>query len=90
MLTNKGNRRDRMLNTKNATGEAGERKGSLEESGKIKVKVTLECPSCGFKKSFKNAFTRNQLEQLVVAAKVMSWAACECGDLLAFSLELEL
>lgn len=81
-----------MLNIKNAAREAEDRKAVPVEAGKIKVKATLECPSCGYKKVFKNAFTRKQLEQLVVAAKVMSWAACpncEC-DLLAFSLELEL
>ncbi|HME51882.1 MAG TPA: hypothetical protein VKM55_06675 [Candidatus Lokiarchaeia archaeon] len=79
-----------MLNTKNTTREASDRKEAPVEAEKIKVKATLECPSCGYKKTFKNAFSRKQLEQLVVAAKVMSWAACECGDLLAFSLELEL
>ena len=79
-----------MLNTKN-TAESSDRKDSSPvDAEKIKVKATLECPSCGFKKSFKNAFSRKQLEQLVVAAKVMSWMACDCGDLLNFSLELEI
>ena len=62
-----------------------EKKGSL-----IRVKATLACPSCGYSKSFKNQFDRKDLDMLVVSAKVMAWSACDCGELVDFSLEFEI
>ena len=56
----------------------------------IKVKATLQCPSCGYHKSYKNAFSRKHLDMLVVSSKVMSWSVCDCGELLDFSLEFEI
>nr|MDO8113409.1 hypothetical protein [Candidatus Sigynarchaeota archaeon] len=79
-----------MLNIKDATPEGGSQQSASPNDTKIKVKAMLLCPSCGYKKVFKNQFDRKHLDQLVVSAKVMAWAACDCGDLIEFSLELEI
>ena len=79
-----------MLNTRDATKENDSPSSPSPSDSKIKVKAMLLCPSCGYKKMFKNQFDRKHLDQLVVAAKVMAWAACDCGDLIEFSIELEI
>ncbi len=78
-----------MLNSKDA-GREGERPSPPAGSeSRIKVKATLHCPNCGYNKTFSRMFERKDLDQLVVSAKVMSWAACDCGDLIEFSLQVE-
>ncbi len=56
----------------------------------IRVKATLSCSNCGYKKSFKNQFERKKLDMFVVSVKVMAWAACDCGELMELSLEFEI
>lgn len=58
--------------------------------GKIRAKATLACPSCGYKKVYKNVFDRDNLDMLVVSSKVMAWMACDCGELIEFSLEFDI
>jgi hypothetical protein len=78
-----------MLNTKDA-GREGERPGPpAGNESRIKVKAILHCPNCGYRKTFSKMFERKDLDQLVVSAKVMAWAACDCGDLIEFSLDVE-
>ncbi|MHA1792966.1 MAG: hypothetical protein ACTSVI_10010 [Promethearchaeota archaeon] len=57
---------------------------------KIKVKAILHCSNCGYNKAFKNEFTRENLEMLVVSAKVMSWTTCECGEMVDLELIFEI
>jgi len=53
----------------------------------ISVRAILSCPSCGYKKKFKNQFPRNQLELLVVAVKIFDFMTCSCGELIKLDLE---
>ncbi len=80
-----------MLNIKDA-GREGERPGPpASTETRIKVKAILHCSNCGYHKTFTRMFERKDLDQLVVSTKVMAWAACpgDCGDLVEFSLEVE-
>jgi hypothetical protein len=61
---------------------SSENKGSI-----INVRAILSCPSCGYKKKFKNQFPRNQLELLVVAVKIFDFMTCSCGELIKLDLE---
>jgi DNA-directed RNA polymerase subunit RPC12/RpoP len=57
----------------------------------IKVRAIISCPSCSYKKKFKNQFQRDQLELMVVTLKVFDWMVCsKCGDLLKLDLEFEI
>ena len=54
----------------------------------INVRAILSCPSCGYKKKFKNQFPRSQMELFVVSAKVFDFMTCSrCGNLLKLELE---
>lgn len=57
----------------------------------IKVRATMKCPSCTFKKAFKNQYARNQIELMVVSLKVFDWMCCtRCGELLNLDLEFDI
>ncbi|MFW9771685.1 MAG: hypothetical protein ACFFBY_02675 [Promethearchaeota archaeon] len=56
----------------------------------INVRAILSCPSCGYKKKFKNQFPRDQLELLVVAVKIFDFMTCTCGELIKLDLEFNL
>ena len=54
----------------------------------IQVKAIISCPTCDYRKKFKNQFPRSQMELLTVAVKVFEWLVCDkCGDLLKLDLE---
>lgn len=53
----------------------------------IDVRAILSCPSCGYKKKFKNQFPRDQLELLIVAVKIFDFMTCSCGELIKLDLE---
>jgi len=54
----------------------------------INVRAIISCPSCGYKKKFKNQFLRKNLELLTVAVKVFDYITCnKCGDLIKLDLE---
>ncbi|MHA1684326.1 MAG: hypothetical protein ACTSUE_25540 [Promethearchaeota archaeon] len=78
-----------MLNSEKLSGIEKEGDDSPSES-KILVKAVLACPNCGYRKAFKNKFDREEMEMLVVSAKVMAWSVCDCGELIEFSLEFEI
>ena len=57
----------------------------------IKVNAIITCPSCNFKKKFKNQFHQQDLENMVVAIKCLDWLTCnKCGELLNLNLEFEI
>ncbi len=57
----------------------------------IVARATISCPSCDYKKVFKNSFRRKDMELMVVAFKVFDWLACnKCGDLLQLNLEFQI
>ncbi len=78
-----------MLNIKDAGREGGRTSPPASTETRIKVKAILHCSNCGYHKTFTKMFERKDLDQLVVSAKVMDWAACDCGDLIEFSLDVE-
>ena len=72
-------------NTQNNSRESVE---SSKKDEPIQVRATLSCPSCGYKKKFKNQFLRKDLELLTVAVKVFEFITCNtCGDLIKLDLE---
>jgi len=72
-------------NTQNNSRESVE---SSKKDEPIQVRATISCPSCGYKKKFRNQFLRKDLELLIVAVKVFEWLTCnKCGDLLKLDLD---
>lgn len=56
----------------------------------IQVRVIISCPTCDYRKKFKNQFPRNQMELFVVSAKVFDFMTCSrCGELLNLKLEFD-
>jgi hypothetical protein len=80
------------METKNLQHESGANTGELMNKDQlIKVRAVMSCPSCSFKKSFKNQFHRSDIEMMVVSLKVFDWMACtRCGDLLNLDLEFQI
>ena len=57
----------------------------------IKVRAIISCPTCTYKKKFKNQFPRKELELFVVTAKIFDWMVCnKCGDLLNLTFEFDI
>lgn len=57
----------------------------------IKVRAIISCPTCTYKKKFKNQFAREDLELMVVTLKIFDWMVCStCGDLLNLTLEFDI
>ena len=62
-----------------------------QEQGIIEVRAIMTCPSCEWRKTFKNQFYRRDIEMMVVALKVFDWLTCpRCGDLIDLNLEYEI
>ena len=74
--------------------QAGNTKESQNESefekNIIKVKATLSCPNCTYKKTFKNQFYLKNIEQMIVSLKIFDWMVCSCGELLNLNLDFEI
>ncbi len=71
-------------NTKDSIKKSAE---ASKESDLIKVRATINCPSCDYKKKFRNQFRRNQIEEIMVSIRIFDWMTCSCGDLLDLNLE---
>lgn len=57
----------------------------------IQVRAVITCPSCDYKKVFRNEFRRRDLEMLIVCLKVFDWLTCtRCGELLSLNLEYKI
>ncbi|TXT60557.1 MAG: hypothetical protein BAJALOKI1v1_1250001 [Promethearchaeota archaeon] len=80
------------METKNLQSESEAIQNGLPNpSSFIKVRAIMECPDCGYKKSFKNQFHRSNIEMMVVSLKVFDWISCPtCGDMLQMSLEFQI
>ena len=62
-----------------------------KNDGQIQVRAIISCPTCGYKKKFKNQFLRKDLELLTVAVKVFEFITCnKCGDLIKLDLEFNI
>lgn len=72
-------------NAQNSSGESAE---SSNHDEPIQVRAIISCPTCGYKKKFRNQFLRKDLELLTVAVKVFDYITCnKCGDLIKLDLE---
>lgn len=59
-----------------------------EGSSQIQARIILKCPTCGYHRTFKNVFSRDKIELVVVTLKIVDWLSCErCGDLLNSEVE---
>jgi len=68
------------------TLSGSERKGDL-----IKVRAVISCPTCNYRRAFKNQYHRKQIELMVVSLKVFDWMVCnKCGELLHLNLEFKI
>jgi hypothetical protein len=57
----------------------------------IKVSAIIKCPSCTYKRKFRNQFHRENIEMMVVSLKVFTWMVCEkCGNLLELDLTFDI
>lgn len=57
----------------------------------IKARAIISCPTCSYKKMFRNSFKRKDIELMTVALKVFDWMVCnKCGELLRLDLEFEI
>lgn len=68
---------------------------SLNDSERVKsliqVRATISCPTCEYRRKFKNQFQRKDIELMVVALKVFDWLTCNhCGELLWLDLEFQI
>jgi len=71
----------------------GEKAPVEEELDKdsVSVRAIITCPTCGTNKSFKNHFSLNAIEQMVVSLKIFDWLTCsKCGELLKLDLEFRI
>jgi len=70
-------------NTQSITSESSD--------NRIKVRAIISCPTCTYMKKFKNQFSRDELELMVVTLKIFDWMVCsKCGDLLNLTLEFDI
>ncbi|MHA1913517.1 MAG: hypothetical protein ACW990_04395 [Promethearchaeota archaeon] len=61
---------------------------SSENDDLIRVTANISCPSCSYKKKFKNQFPRKDIEMMVVSIKVFDYLTCSrCGDILKLDLD---
>lgn len=57
----------------------------------IQVRAIMTCPSCQWRKAFKNNFHRKDIEMMIVALKVFDWLTCpRCGELIDLNLEYDI
>ena len=65
--------------------------GSQRAPDVIQVRAIISCPTCSYRKNFRNEFHRKDLELMVVALKVFDWMVCnKCGELLQLDLEYKI
>ena len=65
--------------------------GSERAPDVIQVRAVITCPSCEYKKVFRNEYSRRDVELMIVALKVFDWLTCNrCGELLNLNLEYKI
>ncbi|MFO8017822.1 MAG: hypothetical protein R6U96_04250 [Promethearchaeia archaeon] len=70
--------------------EQNELVDSESRSNLIRVRAIITCPNCDYNKVFRNKFTRENIESMIVAIKCFDWLTCDCGELLELELEFEI
>ncbi|MBY9007464.1 MAG: hypothetical protein KGD63_11970 [Candidatus Lokiarchaeota archaeon] len=70
----------------------GKAKSELRpEKDLIHVRAIINCPKCGYKKTFKNRFRRKDMELMKTSLLVFDWLTCDkCGELLNLELEFKI
>jgi len=57
----------------------------------IQVRAKISCPTCEYRKVFRNQYFRRDIELMVVALKVFDWLTCtRCGELLSLNLDYKI
>ncbi|MCP4763494.1 MAG: hypothetical protein GY870_17100 [archaeon] len=57
----------------------------------IDAYIFLRCPNCGYSRRFRNQFTADNMELIIVTLKIVDWLSCEkCGDLLHSEFEFHI
>lgn len=75
---------------KSKNGEKAPDKEQLNKDS-VSVRAIISCPICGTRKSYRNRFSLNAIEQMVVSLKIFDWLTCsECGELLKLDLEFRI
>ncbi len=65
--------------------------GKPHEKSVIKVRAKIYCKECGFEKSFRNQFTRENIELIVVTFKILDFMTCpKCTEMLSTDFEYEI
>ena len=77
------------IDSNKSEAEKGSNKSELGEN-LIIVRAVLSCPSCSYRKAFKNQFQQKNIENMVVNLKIFDWMTCSCGELLNLNLEFEI
>ncbi len=57
----------------------------------ISARAIIYCPNCGYSRTFRNKFLRENMELVVVSSKILDWMTCEkCSTMLNLRLEYEI
>ncbi|MHA1728765.1 MAG: hypothetical protein ACTSWY_08545 [Promethearchaeota archaeon] len=56
----------------------------------ITARIILKCPSCNYKRIFRNTFTQDKIDLILVSVKIIDWLSCDCGSLFNSEIEFEI
>ena len=56
----------------------------------ITSRISLICPTCSLKRTFKNIFSCDKIDLVLVSLKIIDWLSCECGDLFNSQIDFEI
>ena len=56
----------------------------------ITSRISLICPTCSLKRTFKNTFSNDKIDLILVSLKIIDWLSCECGDLFSSQIDFEI
>ncbi len=57
----------------------------------ITAKITLQCPNCHRTRRFRNTFTGDKIDLILVSIKIIDWLSCDdCGFLYNTGIEFEI
>jgi hypothetical protein len=61
--------------------------GNKRNKRKINATLNIRCERCGYSKTYKKEFHREEIELLIVTLKIFEWLTCEiCHQLYVFTL----
>ena len=59
-----------------------------EDEDIIHARITLKCPHCSYKRTFRNEFSPSKMDLITVTFKIIDWLTCEkCDHQLNFALD---